>query len=380
MSGHQKNCELDNYDAEIVEGLPEQFDVSRYRKQGSGVSTDSSSVILKPIPRYTNFQPPDSNNVEEPRYFDKNPYGFEKVMNRSYEQPYQNPLLHQMAINQVQQPNLMVYPRPIRPTVYPRHGSMLPNFILNQPNQQMPRFSNQNHLSYPISVFEPGSQTNMQQPQQTPVDPQNTADYNARKPNKYPSDGKLVDTPTNKCEYENDRDESRYGIHRSRRKSKTEEKSRSSSLSSFHNLGLKTPETHKIDKKIHYNVDSDGESVINDENQRNSSIVQLKPDSGFRLAYSTSNQDHSYNALKSNLKTRKSGVKFDEKLEVFEISNPHYGTDIKSEKREMKKKKKDKKKEDETIMKAKFDLKAKVQQKKSQLFYVIPHYFLFIFH
>jgi hypothetical protein len=70
------------------------------------------------------------------------------------------------------------------------------------------------------------------------------------------------------------------------------------------------------------------------------------------------------------LKSRKAGVKFDEKLEVFEINNPHYGTDIKSEKRELKKKKKDKKKEDESIMKTKFDLKAKVQQKKSQLFYV----------
>lgn len=65
--------------------------------------------------------------------------------------------------------------------------------------------------------------------------------------------------------------------------------------------------------------------------------------------------------LKSNLKPKKQGVTFDEKLEVYEVKNPHYGLDVKSEKREMKRKRKDKQKEEDIVNKTKVELKNKIQ-------------------
>jgi len=75
---------------------------------------------------------------------------------------------------------------------------------------------------------------------------------------------------------------------------------------------------------------------------------------------------------KSNLKStaKKPGVTFDEKLEVYEVKNPHYGLDVKSEKRELRKKKKDKQKEEELIQKLKYEMKAKVQTQNMIHYYV----------
>jgi len=67
---------------------------------------------------------------------------------------------------------------------------------------------------------------------------------------------------------------------------------------------------------------------------------------------------------------KKHGVTFDEKLEVHEVRNPHYGVDVKSEKREMKKKKKDKRKEEDIVMKVHADMKAKVQSQNMILYNV----------
>lgn len=66
---------------------------------------------------------------------------------------------------------------------------------------------------------------------------------------------------------------------------------------------------------------------------------------------------------------KKPGVTFDEKLEVYEVKNPHYGLEIKSEKREQKKKKKDKQKEDELTYKTKLDLRAKIQSQNMIHYY-----------
>ncbi len=67
---------------------------------------------------------------------------------------------------------------------------------------------------------------------------------------------------------------------------------------------------------------------------------------------------------------KKHGVTFDEKLEVHEVKNPHYGVDVKSEKREMKKKKKDRRKEEDIIIKVRTDMKLKVQGQNMILFNV----------
>lgn len=68
---------------------------------------------------------------------------------------------------------------------------------------------------------------------------------------------------------------------------------------------------------------------------------------------------------------KKHGVTFDEKLEVHEVKNPHYGMEIKTEKREMKKKKKDKRKEEDAIHQIRLDMKARVQNYNMILFNVI---------
>jgi hypothetical protein len=75
---------------------------------------------------------------------------------------------------------------------------------------------------------------------------------------------------------------------------------------------------------------------------------------------------------KSSLKTaKKQGVTFDEKLEVYEVKNPHYGLEAKSEKREIRKKKKDKQKEEELILKTKLDMKLKIQNQNMLHYYVL---------
>ena len=82
---------------------------------------------------------------------------------------------------------------------------------------------------------------------------------------------------------------------------------------------------------------------------------------------------------KSSLKPpKKQGVTFDEKLEVYEVKNPHYGLEAKSEKREIRKKKKDKQKEEELILKTKLDMKLKIQNQNMLHYYVLI--FLFFFY
>jgi hypothetical protein len=81
---------------------------------------------------------------------------------------------------------------------------------------------------------------------------------------------------------------------------------------------------------------------------------------------------------KSSLKPpKKQGVTFDEKLEVYEVKNPHYGLEAKSEKREIRKKKKDKQKEEELILKTKLDMKLKIQNQNMLHYYVI-YFFIII--
>ena len=80
--------------------------------------------------------------------------------------------------------------------------------------------------------------------------------------------------------------------------------------------------------------------------------------------------DSSLNNLGVKPSQKKHGVTFDEKLEVHEVQNPHYGLEIKTEKREMKKKKKDKRKEEDAIHQIRVDMKARVQSQNMILYNV----------
>jgi hypothetical protein len=66
---------------------------------------------------------------------------------------------------------------------------------------------------------------------------------------------------------------------------------------------------------------------------------------------------------------KKHGVTFDEKLEVYEVKNPHYGLEVKTEKRELKKKKKDKQKEIELITKTKNEMINRIKNQNNIVFY-----------
>ncbi len=50
--------------------------------------------------------------------------------------------------------------------------------------------------------------------------------------------------------------------------------------------------------------------------------------------------------------------------------NPHYGLDIKSEKREMRRRKKDRQKEEDMIIKTKLEMRLRVQQQQSSHYFV----------
>jgi hypothetical protein len=73
---------------------------------------------------------------------------------------------------------------------------------------------------------------------------------------------------------------------------------------------------------------------------------------------------------KSSLKIRKPGVSFDEKLEVFEVKNPHYGVEVKSEKRDMKRKKREKMREEDLIKETWSRMKIMVQEHNNVPYFV----------
>ena len=66
-NNHHNNYQLDGYEAEIVEDIPEQFDLSRYKKSNksaSGSSGDASPFLAYPRP-----PPPPPTHSQPPSYF-----------------------------------------------------------------------------------------------------------------------------------------------------------------------------------------------------------------------------------------------------------------------------------------------------------------------
>jgi hypothetical protein len=79
------------------------------------------------------------------------------------------------------------------------------------------------------------------------------------------------------------------------------------------------------------------------------------------------------NLPKSSLKSgsRKQGVTFVEKLDVYEVKNPHYGQEVKSEKYEMKQKKREKKKEENIIFDTKEEARKRIKDKYTYIHYYV---------
>ena len=67
---------------------------------------------------------------------------------------------------------------------------------------------------------------------------------------------------------------------------------------------------------------------------------------------------------------KKPGVTFDEKLEVYEVKNPHYGLEIKTEKRDMKRRKRERMREEDVVREAWYKIKKSVADRNNIPYFV----------
>lgn len=425
-----KNNDLDNYEAEIVEDIPEQFDLSRYRKQKplnyrlASSTTASATPYNAPAPfnpslpfngsNVTTLKPPNvatqryksSNESQDIRFPFNNldPYGgaFQydasgridpldsnilslQAKNPLYTRTF--PTLQPILPANLGQQNLPGYAT-TKSSIHHRlpHISATPlSATSNQIQVPIPQYAtSQQPTQTHAQSYHPGHQSSGMESYGSlatntlPSHQSNSVSFNTDFQKKYTTN-KIADSATKAEIIAEPDDDQRYSYDTVRRKYKSEDKSKSPS----HHGSVERTERNKLEhssseyyvkdnthssyaRKVNYDTspDSDG-SAYSDDGEKHSSG---KIDTSYRLS---NNNSESTITLKSNLKqTKKHGVKFDEKLEVYEVNNPHYGVEAKSEKREMKKKKKDKKKEDEILLKAKLDIKAKIQAQKSILYNV----------
>jgi hypothetical protein len=83
------------------------------------------------------------------------------------------------------------------------------------------------------------------------------------------------------------------------------------------------------------------------QQQQQQQQVQLHQSSSSGIATTSMSSMPNKSSLKSGM--RKPGVTFDETLEVYEVKNPHYGVEIKTEKKESKRKRREKMREEDIV-------------------------------
>ncbi len=396
----KNNNDLDTYDAEIVEDIPEQFDLSRYRKQKSMDSmrvssntapgpTPSSNFGVKTLPRYKN-----PNEISDNRYSydpynnnNNNNYGYNRIDTVIDQNFHQNSIYNPdyISLQAMQLSGLNQQQTLSKSKAQYHHHHQLP-YISGAPSTpsshiqapipqypHQPQHQPQQQQAYHGSGMENYGAKNLHstyQPSNRAFDSQNI-DYTKKKH----ADRRTVDSHSHE-QANIMTDDQKYGY--SRRKMRSEDSSKSPSLG--HHFSSNERKDHASEfysKKTQFadaSADSDA-SGFSDDNLRQPNTKSTDLGS-YRSSVNTDTltafEPPSF-ALKSNLKgTKKLGVKFDEKFnEVYEVNNPHYGSEAKSEKREMKRKKKDKKKEDEILLKTKLDTKSKIQAQKAILYHVI---------
>ena len=413
MSNFSKNNntnDLDNYDAEIVEDIPEQFDLSRYRKQQksmdsnriltnaptsalttattattntTSIDTNSPSFLVRTIPQTQKYKNGDTllegryiytapNMQEQYNYINFNTKNRQEIIgDKNFLPPLQYSGMNQQT---------MIKTRPNYQHQLPfiSGSPLIPSGIIQAP---IPQYPNQQQQSYGGSGIE-NYGVILQSTYQTGNHGFETQNNDFKKK----TQSKTIDDSYRDDAVDED-DETYTYISSRRNKGKNEGNPKSPSFTHFKKdqpseFYTKEPQYQKkVTQVSDTSPESDSGSYYSEEiipsknfNSKNSELTNYRGTStGFNIDNSSSNNnlDSSY-ALKSNLKSsvKKHGVKFDEKLEVYEVNNPHYGSEAKSEKREMKRKKKDKKKEDEMLLKTKLDIKSKLQTQKSVLYHV----------
>ena len=341
---------MNNYEAEVVEDIPEQFDLSRYKKnRASSSSTNQTLGVYKNVPSH----PPQSQSTQSlPTHRHHHLFNVPSQTSNVYPalNNFENSFTHN--INIVAQPYIQYNPS---------HG-YAHNYATHLPSHNtLQRHSHHQHQHYVSS-----SQPPLSQPYYAKTDYDSFVRENLKKNNA--SSARIV--------LENEYNSERY--------------SRDTSSSSTVNIEASKPEGRKknsfgdeenenpFQKKEYFLKDRDAslskESYSKDKTHIETEMTKSssKLDTlGSSMALTTTTTAPS-TLPKSSLKsaTKKSGVTFDEKLEVYEVKNPHYGLEIKSEKREIRKKRKDKQKEEEIAIKTKLEMKSKVQSKNMLHYYV----------
>ena len=390
MNKYHNNDQLDTYEAEIIEDIPEQFDLSRYKKSKNSLSNHyrpaanqtyainysqanqfNNGLIYQQSQQYTgNSQPDNGFNLNRAIM----------PLNR-LEQNYDSNNYTSLINQPVQTSNLNYQTLPIKSV--PQQISNL-NVPQQHAHYQMnhPRNLNSNYQynnNYLMSVQNQANHTTLHRHQAflnregyaAQYVPQTVNSNQLYLKSEYESVGskskqpneQIFETYEQKTEFESPKSSRTTSSNRAqsetRKKYSFEDEENDSGLSKKKEYFLKGGDDVPDNKKWIINKPYSEEPV-------KLSGIFSKSDPDLIQA------SHVESVSKLNIKSaiKKPGVTFDEKLEVHEVKNPHYGLEIKSEKRELKKKRKDRQKEEDAITKIKLDMKAKIQNQNMILYNV----------
>lgn len=300
------NNSIDNYEAEIVEDIPEQFDLNRYRS--------SSSLNKKKI---------------APR------------IDQATIQQQQQQQQQQVFVQQQQQYGM--YPQySDYPVIYDTNYQRAPR-SRQQPQAQYPVYSTLTRHNYPNDVYSTYAQVYHQQTQITNQQPQH---QHAKQSDFY--------------DYKRSSKDDDYRASSSLQRPTRKERSASVSVATLKTASENDSISNLSKSKSNSSIDSEVSGIFEREESNNRLSTSSKDDSKTTTTATI---------LKPSSSSSNKGVKFDDKLDVYEVKNPHYGVEIKTEKRAAKKKKKHRLKEEEIILKTKLEMKSKMQTIKSQYFY-----------
>lgn len=335
---------MNNYEAEVVEDIPEQFDLSRYKKTRPSSANQTTPSVYKnapqPQPQSQSLLPSHNHHPHHHLFNGQAPTVYPVLNN------FENSFTHN--INIVAQP-------------YIQYNS---NYAHNFPNQStLQRHSHHQHQHYLAKNSGVGNNyaplPPLSQPYYAKTDYDSFVRDNLKKNNA--SSARIV--------LENEYNSQRYSRDASSSSAVNVEASKPDVGRKKNSFGDEENE-NPFQKKEYFLKDRDAslskESYSRETVQKETEAT--KSSSRLDSLGSTATTTLPKSSLKAV--TKKSGVTFDEKLEVYEVKNPHYGLEIKSEKREIRKKRKDKQKEEDIAIKTKLEMKSKVQSKNMLHYYV----------
>lgn len=399
--------QLDTYEAEIIEDIPEQFDLSRYKKssQTKPLETDRQYRQAQQPPQQQPYHTMYSNVTQNPIshqyqsasslvHHDSNAYQTNPAINRdlNYKPMIQHPAT--IPVNTYNDYTYTSSKKVSKSAIDSNSQAQLYN-----PQQQFAHYQyvhpapyqyNTNSANYPN---QPVQTTN-----QPPITQQRYQDYitppaqtsAVQFSSGYDTISSTTSSKKKSSKYDYDNKHSRYPnspttsttITTSNPPWTTRARSDERKKNSFEDEENDVPGYEKKEYFLKGGDDLPNSKKWLSTRENVDDKKSLKSDAYSRSDSGSIHFSQSIEPTKSNIKPaiKSRGVTFDEKLEVYEVKNPHYGLEIKSEKREMKKKKKDRQKEEETFHKTKLDMKAKIQNQNMILYNVSLTFRIKIFY